>query len=61
MAKQQVTGYTRYENGKSIKVPSYPRKKRKRSGKGKLFKKPIRFRPKRAVRDKFTGEIIGWK
>lgn len=61
MAKQKVKGHRRYIEGGWKTVKPYTRKERKRSGKGKLYKKQIRYKPKRAIRDTFTGEIIGWK
>lgn len=66
--KPNVSKYTRHEGRKAIVVPPYYRKQRKRSGRRKVanrltrFKpRVIHFKPRRAVRDEFTGEIIGWK
>lgn len=61
MAKQKVKGHKRRIEGKLKSVKSYIRKQRKRSGKGKLGKKLIKFKPRRAVRDTYTGEIIAFK
>lgn len=61
MAKQKVKGHSRYIEGGWKTVKPYTRKERKRSGKGKLYPKLIRVKPRRAIRDRFTGEIIGFK
>ena len=58
--KPNVSGYIKHDRNKKIIVPPYYRPQRKRSGKRAIDKKPTRFRPKRAIRDAFTGEIVGW-
>jgi hypothetical protein len=60
MSKGWVDKY-RWSESKTGWHPGYWRKQRKRSGKRAIDKKLTRFRPKRAIRDNFTGEIIGWK
>lgn len=59
--KPNVSGYIKHDRGRKVDVPPYYRKQRKRSGKRVFDKKQTRFRPKRAIRDNFTGEIVGWK
>ena len=61
MVTEKVGGYTRIDRGQKIKVPDYRRKKRPSHGSKRIKdKKPIRYKPKTAVRDQY-GHIVGYK
>lgn len=60
VAKQQISGYTRFEGKKKIVVPRYFRKTRGSPGSKRIIGKTIKFRPKRPIRDKF-GQLRGFK